>query len=313
MPPRQYFWSQSECAPTLPCSLIKGFKQAAGAGGLGTVSRWLLAKQPQRRIPLGARQASAAARLGGPRPGQAAAPSPLPAMSGSFDKKLSSILTDLSGSLSCHAASKDSPTLPESSVTDLGYYTGQHDYYPGQSYGQPVGHYPYPQFNLNGIGAAGTYSPKSEYSYSPSYRQYGHFREQQLPAQEAGRDAGGTGVLPIPVLPWGSRGGFVGDLWGICGVVPLWASPGCPRGLLAAVGAQPPPPFPVFPWGRSGTDPWDGSVLDAESGTCPKGVPEVVPGDGAVPAPRAGRHRAGEGAAALGAVHTSPRALSQCP
>uniref|UniRef100_A0A8C5IYM8 Distal-less homeobox 3 n=1 Tax=Junco hyemalis TaxID=40217 RepID=A0A8C5IYM8_JUNHY len=109
-------------------------------------------------------------------------------MSGSFDKKLSSILTDLSGSLSCHAASKDSPTLPESSVTDLGYYTGQHDFYPGQSYGQPVGHYPYPQFNLNGIGAAGTYSPKSEYSYSPSYRQYGHFREQQLPAQEAGTD-----------------------------------------------------------------------------------------------------------------------------
>ncbi|NXV05344.1 DLX3 protein, partial [Cettia cetti] len=106
-------------------------------------------------------------------------------MSGTFDKKLSSILTDLSGSLSCHAASKDSPTLPESSVTDLGYYTGQHDFYPGQSYGQPVGHYPYPQFNLNGIGAAGTYSPKSEYSYSPSYRQYGHFREQQLPAQEA--------------------------------------------------------------------------------------------------------------------------------
>ncbi|XP_009980535.1 PREDICTED: homeobox protein DLX-3-like, partial [Tauraco erythrolophus] len=65
------------------------------------------------------------------------------------DKKLSSILTDLSGSLSCHAASKDSPTLPESSVTDLGYYTGQHDYYPGQSYSQPVGHYPYHQFNLN--------------------------------------------------------------------------------------------------------------------------------------------------------------------
>uniref|UniRef100_A0A8C4J616 Distal-less homeobox 3 n=1 Tax=Dromaius novaehollandiae TaxID=8790 RepID=A0A8C4J616_DRONO len=106
-------------------------------------------------------------------------------MSGSFDKKLSSILTDLSGSLSCHAASKDSPTLPESSVTDLGYYTGQHDYYAGQPYGQPVGHYPYHQFNLNGIGAAGTYSPKSDYSYSPSYRQYGHFRDQQLPAQDA--------------------------------------------------------------------------------------------------------------------------------
>jgi len=114
-------------------------------------------------------------------------------MSGSFDKKLSSILTDLSGSLSCHASSKDSPTLPESSVTDLGYYSGQHDYYPGQSYGQPVAHYPYPQFNLNAIGAGGTYSPKSDYSYSPSYRQYGHFRDQQLPAQDAGMG------------PWGGR------------------------------------------------------------------------------------------------------------
>uniref|UniRef100_A0A8C3X6W3 Distal-less homeobox 3 n=1 Tax=Cyanoderma ruficeps TaxID=181631 RepID=A0A8C3X6W3_9PASS len=105
-------------------------------------------------------------------------------MSGSFDKKLSSILTDLSGSLSCHAASKDSPTLPESSVTDLGYYTGQHDYYPGQSYGQPVGHYPYPQFNLNGIGGAGTYSPKSEYSYSPSYRQYAGMCPSRLSVKE---------------------------------------------------------------------------------------------------------------------------------
>lgn len=128
-------------------------------------------------------------------------------MSGSsFDKKLSSILTDLSGSLSCHAASKDSPTLPESSVTDLGYYTGQHDYYPGQSYSQPVGHYPYHQFNLNGIGAAGTYSPKSDYSYSPSYRQYGHFRDQQLPAQDAGRMPGkwGSRILSPPTSSLGS-------------------------------------------------------------------------------------------------------------
>ncbi|XP_030921055.1 homeobox protein DLX-3 [Geospiza fortis] len=136
-------------------------------------------------------------------------------MSGSFDKKLSSILTDLSGSLSCHAASKDSPTLPESSVTDLGYYTGQHDYYPGQPYGQPVGHYPYPQFNLNGIGAAGTYSPKSEYSYSPSYRQYGHFREQQLPAQEAGTDrqrARRAWGRARPAAPAGLRRGLGGAL-----------------------------------------------------------------------------------------------------
>jgi len=127
-------------------------------------------------------------------------------MSGSFDKKLSSILTDLSGSLSCHAASKDSPTLPESSVTDLGYYTSQHDYYSGQSYSQPVSHYPYHQFNLNGIGAAGTYSPKSDYSYSPSYRQYGHFRDQQLPAQEAGRMLGREGPYPSRWSPGTAAG-----------------------------------------------------------------------------------------------------------
>uniref|UniRef100_A0A8C8R9Q3 Distal-less-like homeobox protein N-terminal domain-containing protein n=1 Tax=Pelusios castaneus TaxID=367368 RepID=A0A8C8R9Q3_9SAUR len=112
-------------------------------------------------------------------------------MSGSFDKKISSLLTDLSSALSCHA--KDSPTLPESSLTDLGYYSnGQPDYYAGQPYSQPAGHYAYhPPFNLNGIPGAGTYPPKAaEYPYGTSYRQYGHFREQQLPAQEPGKQAG---------------------------------------------------------------------------------------------------------------------------
>lgn len=126
-------------------------------------------------------------------------------MSGSFDKKITSILTDISSSLSCHAASKDSPTLPESSVTDLGYYStahSQHDYYPSQPYSQPMNHYSYHhQFNLNGLGGAGTYSPKSEYSYSTSYRQYGHFREQQLPAQETGTEPRGGGE---PVCGWGA-------------------------------------------------------------------------------------------------------------
>ncbi|KAJ6658198.1 hypothetical protein lerEdw1_001465 [Lerista edwardsae] len=110
-------------------------------------------------------------------------------MSGSFDKKITSILTDISSSLSCHAATKDSPTLPESSITDLGYYStphNQNEYYPSQPYTQPMNHYAYhPQFNLNGIGGAGTYSPKSDYPYSTSYRQYGSFRDQQLPSQEA--------------------------------------------------------------------------------------------------------------------------------
>lgn len=112
-------------------------------------------------------------------------------MSGSFDRKLSSILTDISSSLSCHAGSKDSPTLPESSVTDLGYYSApQHDYYSGQPYGQTVNPYTYHhQFNLNGLAGTGAYSPKSEYTYGGSYRQYGAYREQPLPAQDPGEDA----------------------------------------------------------------------------------------------------------------------------
>nr|XP_033774618.1 homeobox protein DLX-3-like [Geotrypetes seraphini] len=111
-------------------------------------------------------------------------------MSGSFDKKIPTILTDISSSLSCHPTSKESPTLPESSVTDLGYYSApavhsQHDYYQNQPYSQPINPYAYHQFNLNGIGGPGTYSPKPEYSYNSNYRPYGHFREQQVPAQEA--------------------------------------------------------------------------------------------------------------------------------
>lgn len=116
-------------------------------------------------------------------------------MSGSFDRKLSSILTDISSSLSCHAGSKDSPTLPESSVTDLGYYSApQHDYYAGQPYGQTVNPYTYHhQFNLNGLAGTGAYSPKSEYTYGTSYRQYGAYREQPLPAPDPGEDPGVAG------------------------------------------------------------------------------------------------------------------------
>ncbi|XP_023676548.1 homeobox protein Dlx3b isoform X1 [Paramormyrops kingsleyae] len=111
-------------------------------------------------------------------------------MSGpTFEKKITSILTDLPGSMSCHPASKDSPTLPESSATDMGYYNGQtthsqHEYYQTQSYSQPMNPY-YHQFNLNGMGGAGAYPTKSEYPYSNSYRQYGHYnRELQTPPQD---------------------------------------------------------------------------------------------------------------------------------
>lgn len=103
-----------------------------------------------------------------------------------YDKKISSILTDLPGSMSCHPSSKDSPTLPESSVTDMGYYSGQtahnhHEYYQSQAYGQPMNSYHH-QFNLNGMGAAGAYATKSEYPYTNSYRQYGHYNRDHLQA-----------------------------------------------------------------------------------------------------------------------------------
>lgn len=112
----------------------------------------------------------------------------LPTMSAgqTYEKKIACILTDLPGSMSCHPNSKDSPTLPESSVTDMGYYSGQtahgqHEYYQSQAYGQPMNSYHH-QFNLNGMGAAGAYATKSEYPYTNSYRQFGHYNRDHLQA-----------------------------------------------------------------------------------------------------------------------------------
>lgn len=103
-----------------------------------------------------------------------------------YEKKIACILTDLPGSMSCHPNSKDSPTLPESSVTDMGYFSGQtahgqHEYYQSQAYGQPMNSYHH-QFNLNGMGAAGAYATKSEYPYSNGYRQFGHYNRDHLQA-----------------------------------------------------------------------------------------------------------------------------------
>lgn len=102
-----------------------------------------------------------------------------------YEKKIACILTDLPGSMSCHPNSKDSPTLPESSVTDMGYYSGQtahsqHEYYQSPPYGQPMNSYHH-QFNLNGMGGAGAYATKSEY-YSNGYRQFGHYNRDHLQA-----------------------------------------------------------------------------------------------------------------------------------
>jgi len=104
-----------------------------------------------------------------------------------FEKKAASHPSDLLGVMSCHPASKDSQTLPESSTVDMGYYNGHtmnshNDYYPG-SYSQPINPFTYHHYNVNGIGSPGTYSTKSEYTYPQACsRQYGHFsREATFP------------------------------------------------------------------------------------------------------------------------------------
>uniref|UniRef100_A0A8C9W4P9 Distal-less-like homeobox protein N-terminal domain-containing protein n=2 Tax=Scleropages formosus TaxID=113540 RepID=A0A8C9W4P9_SCLFO len=103
-------------------------------------------------------------------------------MSGpAFEKQLASILTDIPNSMSCHPASKDSPTLPDFSATDMGFYRGQtghsqHEYYQSQTYSQSMNPYSYHQFNPNGMGGPGVYPTKSEYTYSNSYKQYGHYK-----------------------------------------------------------------------------------------------------------------------------------------
>ncbi|XP_021566394.1 homeobox protein DLX-3, partial [Carlito syrichta] len=95
-------------------------------------------------------------------------------------RKLSSILTDIPSSLGCHAGSKDSPTLPEASVTDPGHYSApQHDCYSSQPWDTYRN-----QFGRNGLAGTGVYSPKSQYTHGASYRQDGAYREQPRPAQD---------------------------------------------------------------------------------------------------------------------------------
>ncbi|XP_076856778.1 homeobox protein Dlx3b [Brachyhypopomus gauderio] len=127
-------------------------------------------------------------------------------MSGpTYDRKIPGISTDLSGSMSCHPTSKDSPTLPESSATDMGYYNGQtthshHEYYQSQPYAQPMNSYH--QFNLSGMGGTGPYPTKSEYPYSNSYRQYGHYsRDLQTPPQNTVKEEPETEVRMVNGKP----------------------------------------------------------------------------------------------------------------
>ncbi|CAG11110.1 unnamed protein product [Tetraodon nigroviridis] len=88
-----------------------------------------------------------------------------------------------------HHPSQESPTLPESTATDSGYYSpaagATHGYCsPGSSsYGKPLNAY---QYQYPGVNAsAGNYSTKSYTDYSsyttPTYHQYGTY--SRVPAQ----------------------------------------------------------------------------------------------------------------------------------
>ncbi|XP_051522669.1 homeobox protein Dlx3b-like [Myxocyprinus asiaticus] len=123
-------------------------------------------------------------------------------MSGpTYDRKIPGISTDLSGSMSCHPTSKDSPTLPESSATDMGYYSSHHEYYQSPPYPQQMSSYH--QFNLSGIGASiGPFPTKTEYPYSNTYRQYGHYnRDLQTPPQSAVKEEPETEVRMVNGKP----------------------------------------------------------------------------------------------------------------
>uniref|UniRef100_A0A8D0AP20 Distal-less homeobox 3 n=1 Tax=Sander lucioperca TaxID=283035 RepID=A0A8D0AP20_SANLU len=88
------------------------------------------------------------------------------------------------------SATKDSPTLPESSSTDMGFYSGQsvlhgsQDFYPAQqSYSaQHMNPYAYHHYtNLHGMGSGGAYPVgKAEYPPYPhsAYREHGAFSRE---------------------------------------------------------------------------------------------------------------------------------------
>lgn len=85
-----------------------------------------------------------------------------------------------------HHPSQESPTLPESTATDSGYYSPAagvtHGYCsPSSSYGKPLNAY---QYQYPGVNAtAGNYSTKSYTDYSsyttPTYHQYGTYSRAQ--------------------------------------------------------------------------------------------------------------------------------------
>ncbi|XP_041812778.1 homeobox protein Dlx3b-like [Chelmon rostratus] len=94
------------------------------------------------------------------------------------------------------SATKDSPTLPESSSTDMGFYSGQsalhgsQDFYQAQQpySAQHMNPYAYHHYNLNGMGPGGAYPVgKAEYPYPhAAYREHGAFSREVQPTLQDG-------------------------------------------------------------------------------------------------------------------------------
>ncbi|XP_068194005.1 homeobox protein Dlx3b-like [Antennarius striatus] len=74
------------------------------------------------------------------------------------------------------SVTKDSPTMPESTSTDMGFYSGQ-DFYQQPYATQHMNPYAYHHYNLNGMGPGGSYPVgKAEYSYPHvGYREHAAF------------------------------------------------------------------------------------------------------------------------------------------
>ncbi|XP_058510350.1 homeobox protein Dlx3b-like [Solea solea] len=113
-----------------------------------------------------------------------------------FEDKKPALPVAMNSSIS--AATKDSPTLPESSSTDMGFYSGQsalhgaQDFYAAQQpyAAQHMNPYAYHHhYNLNGMGPGGAYPVgKAEYAYPhAAYREHAAFssREAQAVMQDS--------------------------------------------------------------------------------------------------------------------------------
>lgn len=120
-------------------------------------------------------------------------------MTGVFDRRIPNIKTaDFQNPFqisTMHHPSQESPTLPESTATDSGYYSpatgGVHHGYcspNSASYGKPLNAYQYQYHSVN--GSAGNYSTKSYPDYSSytsaAYHQYAgaYSRVQSQPSPQ---------------------------------------------------------------------------------------------------------------------------------